>query len=382
MEKDKIVVGYLSPSSPNDRRASSGSLYTIAHSLQLIDGVELLWIPISYDSIWEKITWYIHAIKRRFHINIPISFSKKQACFVSSSINLNLVEQCDILFCAFQAPALYGLKTNKPIVYLSDTTYSLMVDYYYHGISKNEIRAKNEIEQVALNKSTSIILSSQWAANSAINEYHQPKEKVNVVEFGANIDEKDIISHDFNYDGHLDILFLGVDWERKGGKIAVDTCEWLNKNGISSTLHIVGIREIDESIKNLSFVNFIGFLDKNDKKQYNQLVTIIKKCHCLLLPTLAECAGIVFCEASANGLPVFSHITGGVPNYVNDGINGHLLPVGSNGEDFGKIIKQSFESGELKKMSESSVALYKEKFNWNCWRKKVEIILRQQQNQL
>ena len=98
MEKDKIVVGYLSPSSPNDRRASSGSLYTIAHSLQLIDGVELLWIPISYDSIWGKITWYIHAIKRRFHINIPISFSKKQACFVSSSINLNLVEQCDILF--------------------------------------------------------------------------------------------------------------------------------------------------------------------------------------------------------------------------------------------------------------------------------------------
>ena len=43
-----------------------------------------------------------------------------------------------------------------------------------------------------------------------------------------------------------------------------------------------------------------------------------------LLPTRNEAAGIVFCEASAFGLPVVSTRTGGVESYVEDGMTGFL----------------------------------------------------------
>lgn len=96
----------------------------------------------------------------------------------------------------------------------------------------------------------------------------------------------------------------------------------------------------------------------------------------MLLPTLAECSAIAFCESSANGLPVFSHLTGGVGNYIYNGRNGYLLPLGSTGADFGAQIKACLESGELERMSVTALDGYREKLNWNVWSQKVEVIIR------
>ena len=105
------------------------------------------------------------------------------------------------------------------------------------------------------------------------------------------------------------------------------------------------------------------------------MVSIIEKCHCLLLPTIAECSAIAFSESSANGLPIFSHDTGGVRNYVEDGRNGYLLPLGSTGTDFGKKIKECLESGELEQMSKTAKNVYREKLNWKTWGEKVGKII-------
>lgn len=223
----------------------------------------------------------------------------------SKTIDMSAVQQCDVLFAPICSEALYSLRTDKPIIYLSDATFNIMVDYYFKGLSAYAIKQGNKVEQRAIERSKAIIVSSQWAANSAINDYHQNPSKVHIVEFGANLDDKDIIEKTFDYNGHLHILFLGVDWKRKGGQIAVDACKWLNENGVLATLHIVGIKELDESIKKLPYVDYVGFLNKNYPEQHNRLVAVIKQYHCMLLPILAECSAIAFCESSANGLPVF-----------------------------------------------------------------------------
>lgn len=83
--------------------------------------------------------------------------------------------------------------------------------------------------------------------------------------------------------------------------MAVEAVKWLNENDISTTLHIIGIRKLDADIVSLPFVENIGFLNKNNKGDYDKLVRTIKTSHLLLLPTQAECAGIAFVEASAYG---------------------------------------------------------------------------------
>ena len=340
-------------------------------------GCDISWIKITRSfkyRLYEKVA---RGLKRILGgIMIDSTHSVIGAKYQSETIDMENIQQCDVIFAPFCCEALYSLKTEKPIIYLTDATFGIMVDYYFKDLSNFAINQGNQVEQKAMDTATEIIVSSQWAANSAINDYHQEPSKVHVIEFGANIDDKDIIDKKFVYEGHLHLLFLGVDWKRKGGQIAVDACKWLNENGVPATLHIVGIRELDDSIKQLPYIDYVGFLNKNVPEQYNRLVQVIKKCHCMLLPTLAECSAIAFCESSANGLPVFSHLTGGVGNYIYDGRNGYLLPLGSTGADFGTQIKACLESGELESMSVTARDVYRGKLNWNVWSQKVEVIIR------
>lgn len=375
MLDNKIKVGFIGWYSPDDKKALSGTPHKISEMLESF-GCDISWIKITKSFKYRLYEMLARGLNRILgSIMIDSTHSVIGAKYQSETIDMENIPQCDVIFAPFCSEALYSLKTDKPIIYLSDATFSIMVDYYFKGLSKYAINQGNQVEQKAMDKATEIIVSSQWAANSVINDYHQNPSKVHVIEFGANIDDKDIIEKKFVYKGHLDLLFLGVDWKRKGGQIAVDACKWLNENGVPATLHIVGIRKLKDSIKQLPYIDYVGFLNKNVPEQYNRLVQVIKKCHCMLLPTLAECSAIAFCESSANGLPVFSHLTGGVGNYVYNGINGYLLPLGSTGVDFGTKIKECLESGELKKMSETAKDVYKEKLNWNVWANKVEKIL-------
>lgn len=371
-----VKIGYLSWSNPKDRKSSSGTTYKISEALGKC-GYEVVWIPVD-GGVWYRFYSRYLSLKRRlFHKNNDAAHSLFGTYLISKSIDRSLIEDCDILFAPFSSTALYGLETKIPVIYLTDAVFNQMVGYYWFDLSESSIRQGNVVEQRALDQSSAIIVSSKWAYDSVVKDYGQPASKVHVIEFGANIDEKDMISRQWLYTKHLDLLFLGVDWERKGGDLAVEACRWLNENGLAATLHVVGIKELDKGIKDLPFVDYAGFLDKNVPDEYNKLVRIIKSCHCLLLPTLAECAGIAFCESSANGLPVFSHDTGGTRNYVEDGRNGYLLPLGSSGADFGRKIKSCLEIGEMQKMAEIAREVYREKLNWDVWGCKANQIIRQ-----
>lgn len=231
MLDNKIKVGFIGWYSPDDKKALSGTPHKICELLASL-GCDISWIKISRSSkyhLYEKLSRRFNKILGRK--TLDCSHSVIGAKLQSETIDMKYVHECDILFAPFCSEALYSLKTDKPIIYLSDATFSIMVDYYFKGLSKYAINQGNQVEQKAMDKATEIIVSSQWAANSVINDYHQDPSKVHVIEFGANIDDKDIIEKKFVYEGHLHLLFLGVDWKRKGGQIAVDACKWLNENG-------------------------------------------------------------------------------------------------------------------------------------------------------
>lgn len=372
---NKLKIGFISWTAPCDRRSMSGTYYKIYESLSAL-GYDIVWLQIKATRSYHLLCKLATILKKITGKGFDVRHSVWGASILSKTIDREKLSSCDVVFAPFASEALYGRRVDKPVISLSDATFGIMVGYYWKNLSKQSIGQGNKVEQYTLDIANAIVVSSDWAARSVVNDYHQPKEKVHVIEFGANIDDKDIVPHKFSYSGHLDLLFLGVDWQRKGGSIAVDACRWLNDNGIDSTLHVVGIKDLDESVRTLPFVDYIGFLNKNIPEQYSRLVATIESCHCLLLPTKAECAGIAFSESSANGLPVFSHNTGGVSNYVYDGRNGYLLPLGSTGADFGRKIKQCLDSGELARMSETAKQVYRERLNWGVWGQKVDGIIK------
>lgn len=90
-----------------------------------------------------------------------------------------------------------------------------------------------------------------------------------------------------------------MEWERKGGEVALRVAELLNKRGLETELHIVG-NYLKRSMPN--FVHRHGFISKNSKQGRDHLDQIFSESHFLILPTMADCIPVVLAEASSFGL--------------------------------------------------------------------------------
>ena len=148
-----------------------------------------------------------------------------------------------------------------------------------------------------------ILAASQWAADSFIHDYGVKRNSVHVVRIGANhmkafklSDVNRIISERIqNIRNTLRILFVGVDWERKGGPDFLELCRMLKRNGIHYHADIVGCTpKIPSDLK--TDVEVHGFLSKANPVQKRILDALYQHAHFFILPTHAECVGVVFCE--------------------------------------------------------------------------------------
>ena len=377
MRLSGATIGFMASNPLEDKRAYSGTMYSMAKALEGT-GAKVVRIPVDSSSLLRKL--YLKAVKEvgRFFPSLKGRLSKRlvwKSRIAARKLDMSIIEKCDVIFAPMQSGTLFSLKTNKPIVYLSDATFHAMIGYYWFDFPKRDIEEGEMIERLAMDKASALVYPSHWVANSAVNDYGQPRAKITLAYLGPNLDVSKISPHVFSFDGHLDLLFVGVDWRRKGGDIAVGACKWLNENGIDATLHVVGIKSLDPSISSLPYVENHGFLDKNNPEEYSKIMSLYNQADCFLLPTLAECAGIVFCEAGAYGLPCFSHDTGGVSDYVFVGETGRLLPIGATGADFGRVIKECVENGDMERFSKCAPDVVSERLSWGLWAETVSGVI-------
>lgn len=380
-----MKIGFVSRFAPDDRRSWSGTNFKLYEALSAQHAVTH--IPFRRDRAARAFGAAVGKLARWRGKEANPDFTHFVARRMARSIDQDLVEQVDVLFVPFGSTCLSALETTKPVVYLSDATFAAM-DGYYASFS-NLLRFNHAqgaaIEQRALDKASRIVLASGWAKASAVEDYGQDPRKVRVIELGANLRDDDPASlrtfcRDRRDASHSSpaahyLLFLGVDWERKGGDIAVECCRLLNERGIPARLHVVGTA-VPARHRGSEFIVDHGFLDKNVPEDFARLNDILASAHLLLLPTRAECAGIVFCEASAYGVPSFTLDTGGTADYVENGVNGYRLPPGSAGPEFAARIAQAITSGDLERLRQGSFRAYADRLNWNRWQEEFTEFIR------
>jgi len=227
------------------------------------------------------------------------------------------------------------LRVSTPIAFWTDATFSQMIGYYpeFQKLAGASVRAGNLLEQHALKRASLAIYASDWAARSAMNDYGADPAKVNVLPFGANMPaqydpaEIDRIIEQRGRDV-CRLLFVGVDWERKGGDLALAITRRLYDAGVRAELTIVGgAPEIPAAMRDIAKTT--GFIAKNTTYGKSTMERLFAESHFLLLPTRAECFGIVMAEASSFGVPSFASDVGGVPGVIRDGVNGFMFPLES-----------------------------------------------------
>lgn len=367
-----MTIGYVSPTNPyTDRKAWSGLTFKVRESIERA-GCEVVWIPyktvtkaIRFWNLTLKVYCYFFAHGKRFLLgeNFPMT-----AKIMAKTIFQNEdFQRCDMLFFPGGAQIAKYIKTSKPYIYYSGATVPIMLDYYWFDICHLSRKIAIKMDSDASLNAAINLKASKWAYNSLINDYGCNPKKCHIIEYGPAMDTSDILPIEPYKDGTLNIFFSGVDWERKNGDIAVKTVELLYNKGYDVHLYIAGIRNLPEYCKKLDFVTHVGFLNKNTKDGYEKYMSLYRKCHLLLVPTKAECAGVVFCEASAFGMPSYTYDTGGTTNYVIDGVNGRTISLKQGAEKFAELIETDLQSGKLTDFHEGALRTNKEILSWEAW---------------
>jgi glycosyltransferase involved in cell wall biosynthesis len=278
----------------------------------------------------------------------------------------------DILF-SHSSTLMSYLETNKHKVIYTDATFASMINYYdyFTNLSRQYIKEGNRMEQRSLDTCSLAVYSSQWAADSAIRDYNVNPDKVKIVPFGANISTNPLSLSEIKAvlgkreSSVCRILFLGVDWFRKGGDITIGAVKYLNEElHLPAELHIVGIDDLP--VENLPpYIVNHGRISKATPEGMKRVENLIMQSHFLFVPSRADCTPIVFSEAMSYAVPCVSTKTGGIPSIVN-GTNGIILPLDAAPKDYAEQLYKAFSTKSL--YNELALSAYNDfvtRLNWD-----------------
>lgn len=369
-------IAFISATDPNDKKSWSGIYYQMLINLKKnnIDVDVLGPIPSFFSkslAVINRITKLFFNKGYNYKNSIALSFiHSKYIQFKLRGKNF------DYIFAPAASTEVAYLNTKIPIIYCSDSSFGQLNNYYetYSNLFKFSVNESNYIEQKAILKASYLIYSSKWASNFVEANY-KTNCKPKTVAFGANIsDIKDVFkSKTINKLKEIKLLFLGVDWDRKGGEIVYETFLKLLDAGYNINLKVCGCIPPVKHSK----IEVIPFLDKNNQLDLEEFTKLLENTHLLFLPTKADCTPIVFCESSLFGTPIISRDTGGVSEVVSNEINGFCLDEKAKPEDYFNVIQKLIENeSEYEKLSISSRKLYEDKLNWDKWASSVLQILK------
>jgi glycosyltransferase involved in cell wall biosynthesis len=194
----------------------------------------------------------------------------------------------------------------------------------------------------ALRRSALAVFPAEWSARAA-RSYCVSPDRIRVIPFGANVSDPgaEIAAgrtwEKIKTKDCFDLLFVGKDWIRKGGDVAIESVRRLNAEGIRARLHVVGA-EVPGEVPT-GEVQQYGLLDKAKPEEAELLKQLFTNADAFILPSSSEGYVISVLEAAAFGLPTLAYDADGVRDAVVAGCTGLLFPLGSAGKVFTNAVK-------------------------------------------
>jgi glycosyltransferase involved in cell wall biosynthesis len=285
--------------------------------MDAIPTIEAKWVKVTYHNpvhFWQRLSFIPAIVRGTMSGRLQVRQGLRQ-------------NSCDVAFFNTQVPAALAgpLLDKQPYVVCTDITprqYDRLARHYRHRPDGDNLwsRYKHRINVNTFRRAERILPWSSWAQSSIVQEYGIPAAKTEVLPPGVDIQSWQPGSPPSR--GPLRILFVGGDFERKGGMLLLEAFRCLPPG--QAELLVVTRTAAPVMAGLPEGVIFYHNLKPNSP----QLIALYRSCHVFVLPTEAEAFGIAAVEAAATGLPILATSIGGLTDIVVDGENGFLLEPG------------------------------------------------------
>jgi glycosyltransferase involved in cell wall biosynthesis len=230
-------------------------------------------------------------------------------------------------------------------------------------LGAHEIEAATAWEETLYRNAAAIFTFSTYAKRSFVDRYGVPDENVVVVGSGPNLPLNSvpvIRTADLRSTAPT-ILFVGRDFENKGGPVLLDAFTRVRQRFPDARLRIVGPSTFAHERPG---VEFLGYLNKDSPDGFARLLRAYAEADVFCLPTRYESFGIAFVEAMWFGLPVIAPRHWAIPEIVDDRTTGFLVET-EDPDNYASHILQLFEDPcRALEMGRRGRARAEARFNW------------------
>lgn len=174
-----------------------------------------------------------------------------------------------------------------------------------------------------------IMPMSDWLRDSFISDFGQSPEKVVTVGAGANLRQIPDAPARNGEPGRPRLLFVGGDFQRKGGPELLAAFAQLRSEQPEAELWLVGPSE--SSVPSQPGVRAHGFVRRDTADGEAEIDRLYRAATAFVMPSRYEPFGVALLEAMAYGLPCVAADTCAMPEIVAHGSTGFVAPVGDAG---------------------------------------------------
>ena len=244
------------------------------------------------------------------------------------------------------------------------------------AIKKNESsRIYYSLYQYVFKKSSVIILSKYLYDDI---KTFVSMEQVYICPNGVEDFRKKSVQKLENESKPVKILFLSNLIESKGVFILIEACEILRTKGYNFSCDFVGgegdvsAHQFKEEVKKRQLSETVKYLGKKYDEDKN---IVYENADIFVLPTMNDCFPLVLLEAMQYGLPLISTIEGGIPDIVENNVNGFLVEQNNSVDLADKLETLMNNETLLIQMGRAGRTKYEKEFTLQVFETKLQRIL-------
>ena len=252
--------------------------------------------------------------------------------------------------------------------------------YHLHnkGVSQNQTNKLNNLFYRFVFKNSDIILLSNQLYQDI--ETFVPASRVYICPNGIVNTITNIEPRLFTKEKPVKILFLSNLIKSKGVFVLLDACSILQQKGIGFECNFVGAEgdinatQFAEKVNQKQLSSKVNYLGKKFGKDKQE---VFANAEIFAFPTYFDCFGLVNLEAMQYSLPVVSTFEGGIPDIVEDGVTGFLVPK-KNAEALAEKLEILINNPKLRQqMGKAGRQKYETEFTLEIFEHRLKEILQQ-----